>query len=83
MFHPPKNEELEHAMAIAHTLGVRDPFLLHVGAIEPRKNLVRVLEACFSLFHADWGDIPQLVLCGRRGWRASELDGAIAAILMA
>ena len=66
MFHPPKNEEVEDAMAIAHTLGVRDPCLLHVGTIESRKNLVRVLEARSSLSHADRGDIP--------GWRVAVLE---------
>jgi glycosyltransferase involved in cell wall biosynthesis len=38
-------------------------FLLFVGTLEPRKNLVRLLEALHRL-----PDAPPLVLAGRRGW---------------
>ena len=46
--------------------GIRRPFVLAVGTIEPRKNLPRLLEAWRSL-HADlegWS----LVVAGPRGW---------------
>lgn len=43
-----------------------EQFLLHVGTIEPRKNLTRLLEA----FHALLPEYPnlRLVLIGKRGW---------------
>ncbi len=41
-------------------------FVLHVGTIEPRKNLNRLLEA-FRPLLADWPDL-KLVLVGKKGW---------------
>lgn len=41
-------------------------FILHVGTIEPRKNLSRLLTA-FQPLLADWPDL-KLVLIGKRGW---------------
>jgi glycosyltransferase involved in cell wall biosynthesis len=41
-------------------------FILHVGTIEPRKNLIRLLEA-FQLVLADWPNL-KLVLIGKKGW---------------
>ncbi len=43
-----------------------DEFILHVGTIEPRKNLARLLEAFQSLL-ADFPNL-YLVLIGKRGW---------------
>ncbi|MDM8521638.1 glycosyltransferase family 1 protein [Anaerolineales bacterium HSG6] len=43
-----------------------DQFVLHVGTIEPRKNLSRLLEA-FQPLLSDWPDL-RLVLIGKKGW---------------
>jgi glycosyltransferase involved in cell wall biosynthesis len=45
-------------------------FILSVGTIEPRKNLVRLLEAYRSL--RDRGSQISLVIAGRRGWRSEH-----------
>ena len=51
-------------------------FLLFVGTHEPRKNLVRVVEAFGRIAH----EIPHaLVLAGRSGWKCRPLHSAIAA----
>lgn len=51
--------------------GVRGPYVLAVGTLEPRKNLITTIAAMEVL--ADSGlDIP-LVVAGGRGWRDSEL----------
>jgi glycosyltransferase involved in cell wall biosynthesis len=48
-------------------LGVRWPYILFVGTIEPRKNLRRLLESYRSLIaRGDRGE--HLVLAGRLGW---------------
>jgi len=44
--------------------GITKPFFLFVGVIEPRKNLVRILEAFARL--QDEG--IQLVIAGKKGW---------------
>jgi glycosyltransferase involved in cell wall biosynthesis len=51
--------------ATRRRLGVGRPYLLFVGSFEPRKNLVRLLEA-FALVRREV-DL-ELVLLGRRGW---------------
>lgn len=43
------------------------PFVLSVGMIEPRKNLVRLIEA-FELLKARYHAPHKLVLAGKRGW---------------
>ena len=56
----------------AEKFGVRGPFLLYVGTIEPRKNLVRLLRA-FDLLKQRY-DIPhKLVLAGGKGWGYTEI----------
>lgn len=47
--------------------GIMSPYILSVGTLEPRKNLVRVLEA-FATLHQRHAIPHQLVLVGRRGW---------------
>ena len=53
-------------------LGLTPPYLLHVGTLEPRKNLLLLMRA--------YGDLPEslrsrcpLVLAGGWGWNAAEL----------
>jgi glycosyltransferase involved in cell wall biosynthesis len=52
--------------AIRQKIGVEEPFILSVGTLEPRKNLVRLLEAFSGL--AGQGLEHKLVLAGRKGW---------------
>lgn len=52
--------------------GLDGPYLLYVGTIEPRKNLVRLLKA-FDLLKGR-AQIPhRLVLAGGRGWQDEEI----------
>jgi len=57
-------------------LGVRPPFVLSVGTLEPRKNLPRLIEA-FAGLPEDLRERTQLVLVGAVGWDA---DGTIEAL---
>lgn len=51
------------------------PYILYLGTIEPRKNVVSIVEA----FSAIAQRIPHdLVLAGSRGWLVAEVDQAIA-----
>jgi glycosyltransferase involved in cell wall biosynthesis len=62
----------------------RRPFFLFVGTMEPRKNLVRLMDAYEAFIATDQvreasGEtVPDLVLVGGRGWRDSLLRGRIA-----
>jgi len=51
---------------------VRRPYLLYVGTIEPRKNLLTLIRAYDELLRAT-PHRPQLVLCGGRGWLCDEV----------
>ncbi|HEY0781301.1 MAG TPA: glycosyltransferase family 1 protein, partial [Thermoanaerobaculia bacterium] len=56
---------------------VPERFALHVGTLEPRKNLP-VLLAAWRLLRERRSDTPPLVLCGGFGWHAEELRGLVA-----
>jgi glycosyltransferase involved in cell wall biosynthesis len=48
-------------------LGLPERFILHVGTLEPRKNLQRLVEAYGLLAKSARGDVA-LVMAGRKGW---------------
>lgn len=60
------------AMEARRRLGVEDEFILFVGTIEPRKNLLTLARA-FDEIMRRTEMRPQLVICGREGWLLDEL----------
>ena len=52
--------------------GIRSPYLLYVGTIEPRKILTRLIHAYEKLRDGS-GISHQLVLAGGRGWGTEEI----------
>jgi alpha-1,3-rhamnosyl/mannosyltransferase len=58
--------------------GTPSRFVLHVGTIEPRKN-VGTLLAAWRRLRAEGVAPPPLVLCGGWGWKAEEIRTEIAA----
>lgn len=52
--------------------GIDTPYLLYVGTIEPRKNLVRLIRA-FERLKRETGITHQLVLAGGNGWNNEEI----------
>ncbi len=69
---------LEGIAAGALPSGVAAPFGLHVGTLEPRKNVSSLL-ACWRLLRDQVPDLPPLVLCGRFGWKSQDLEAEVAA----
>jgi glycosyltransferase involved in cell wall biosynthesis len=55
--------------------GVRCPYLLYVGTMEPRKNIVRMLKA-FERISAMGAKDLQFVLVGHEGWGLREVRRA-------
>ncbi len=53
--------------------GLRDPYMLYVGNIEPRKNLVRLIEAFARMDACD----VKLALAGGRAWMSRGVDRRI------
>ena len=48
-------------------------YILHVGTVEPRKNLGLLLDALRDLRREGSGPVPQCVLVGRQGWRSEDI----------
>lgn len=57
-------------------LGGIEPFILFVGTLEPRKNVLRLLEAHRMLQKMGVKRIP-LVLAGHRGWKSEQIVNTI------
>jgi glycosyltransferase involved in cell wall biosynthesis len=57
--------------------GIPARYALHVGTVEPRKNVPTLL-AAWRLLRAREAHPPTLVLCGGFGWKAEEVRREIA-----
>lgn len=66
----PQPEEAVLQVRDKYSLG--RPYFLYVGTIEPRKNLLQLLEV-FERFSTGQHGEPQLVLCGHQGWSNHEV----------
>ncbi|HWP53299.1 MAG TPA: glycosyltransferase family 1 protein [Pyrinomonadaceae bacterium] len=74
-FSPVTNEtELKK---VRKTYGIERDYILSLCSIQPRKNLVRLIEA-YSLLRQSRPEVklPQLVLAGKRGWLDGETFNA-------
>ncbi len=53
--------------------GLPERFVLYVGTLEPRKNLIRLVDAFATLRPATLRPAPVLILAGARGWYFHDL----------
>ncbi len=58
-------------------LGIKEPFILFLGNIEPRKNLIGLLRA-YELLNRKQRSPYSLVLAGGKGWHDDEILGKMA-----
>ncbi len=72
MFRPIRNPAVLEGVRRRHGLPQR--FILFVGTLEPRKNLVRLIEAFRTARERGTLDDLALVLAGRRGWHTRAMD---------
>ncbi|GIV97635.1 MAG: glycosyl transferase family 1 [Herpetosiphonaceae bacterium] len=63
----------EEYLAVARHYGLEPPYLLYVGTIQPRKNLVRLIEA-YAQALRQRRDLPVLALGGKRGWLTESIE---------
>ena len=65
----------EDPVAAVVRLGIPEPYLLFVGTLEPRKNLIRLIRAYRQIAP----DVSHaLVLAGVDGWHGADLDDELA-----
>lgn len=76
-FEPTTLEAVERARSQLH---LPERYILTVGTIEPRKNLVRLVEAYAQARQRLGRKCPALVLVGRKGWKYDEVFSRIAAL---
>ena len=63
---------------VRHNYGIDGDYILTVGSIQPRKNLVRLIKAYAELRAAhSSNDYPKLVIVGRCGWLYDETFRAL------
>ena len=66
------NDDME-LQRVRHTYGINGDYVLSVGSIQPRKNLVRLIKAYASLRDRHTGNkFPKLVLVGKCAWLYDE-----------
>ena len=58
---------------------LQDPYLLFIGVIEPRKNLVRLIRAFYYL-KEDKKIEHKLVIAGRKGWLYDDIFETVATL---
>jgi glycosyltransferase involved in cell wall biosynthesis len=68
-FYPAARSESD---PVRQRLGVADEFILFVGTVEPRKNLLSLARAFAELLRGT-SLRPQLVIAGKEGWLSDEL----------
>ncbi len=66
-------ESPSEAEDIRRRFGIGRDFLLAVGSLQPRKNLLRLIRAYAKLRGENDGFAPQLVIVGRKLWLADEI----------
>lgn len=69
-FRPAEDKEVQR---VRHTYRIESDYILSVGSIQPRKNLVRLVKA-YSLLRNKLGadKLPKLVFVGKRAWLYDE-----------
>ena len=70
----PDEEEAQEALK---ALGIKGPFIMTVGTIEPRKNHETLYRAYLRMLE-QYEDVPQLVFAGHPGWMTHDLVTTIS-----
>lgn len=76
-FRPVDDQAVLARYGLAGGDGQPRPYFLYVGTIQPRKNLARLIEAYAAarqLAGGAGGELPPLVIAGRRGWLTAAIE---------
>jgi len=70
---PVPRDELDTLAALRRRFSLPEEYVLFVGTLEPRKNIVTLLEA-WSILAGRYGIKPTLVIAGGKGWFYETLE---------
>lgn len=73
----PQPQTSDEAATTRQRFGIARDYLLAVGSLQPRKNLVRLIRAYARLRREIESHAPQLVIVGRKLWLANEIFAAV------
>ncbi len=65
----------QECLSVAQKYGLPQSFILYFGTLEPRKNLIGLIEA-YEIFRAKLAPLakaPKLILAGNNGWLCEEI----------
>ena len=62
---------------IKNKYNISDDYILFVGTLQPRKNIVRLIEAFNAIIKKYHNEIIQLVLVGKKGWLYDDIFATI------
>lgn len=71
-FHPADEADVQRVRELHH---LPERYFLYLGTIEPRKNLVRLIEG-YGILRKRHPDAPTLVLAGAKGWQYEQIFAA-------
>jgi len=71
------NEFIIDEEKIKAELKLKDPFFLFIGTLEPRKNIVGLIEAFSQFLQTSKDPSFKLVLAGKKGWQYEPIFEAI------
>lgn len=74
MFTPRPPEEVQSLLG---RLGIRPPYVLALGNLQPRKNLERLIQAWTRLRQDATDFTPRLVIVGRKAWIFNKIFAAV------
>jgi len=63
--------------------GISGDYLLYVGTIQPRKNLIRLVEAYALLLESGRGGEVSLVIAGKKGWLCNAIFERVKSLRLA
>ena len=70
---------LTKAQSVHERYGIRRPYILSLGTLQPRKNYPRLIQA-FARLRAERGIPHQLVIGGGRGWLGEAIEETITSL---
>ncbi|KPV51164.1 glycosyl transferase family 1, partial [Kouleothrix aurantiaca] len=77
----PRFRPVPNARAVVQArYGIAEPYFCYIGTVQPRKNLVRLIEAFAQLVAQSPAEPLALVIAGKRGWLTEAIEQRAAAL---